>query len=189
MPRPALALPPASLTRAALLLCSALSTQAWAGPLVGELLPPARVLVAEPSGPLALSPSPPAPAGEASRRGPDAWLGALAGGPGVALLVGTGAYFTVAAPVKDPAERLLTGALVGVLAGWVAGPLAVALLSDVRGIVPRVLLGALAGALLCIPAVFIPVVGWAVVAAGPALGALWAVETAPRPSRSAGAFP
>jgi len=164
-----------------LLLAGCISSAAWAGPLVGELLPPGRALAAEPSVPMDLLPSPAAPAGEAPRRGPHAWLGVLGGGLVVPVLVGTGAAFTVAAPVKDPAERFAVSALVGVAAGWVAGPLAVALLSNVRGILPRLVLGALAGAVLCIPAIFIPVVGWAVLAAGPALGVLWAVETAPAP--------
>jgi hypothetical protein len=164
-----------------LLLAACLSTPAWAGPLTGELLSPFRVraLAADAAGPLA-APSLAAPAdGQQPRRGPHVWLGILGGGLAVPVLVGTGAAFSVAAPVKDPAERLFASAALGVLAGWVAGPVAVALLSDVRGILPRVVLGALVGAAVFLPAVFIPVVGWAVLAAGPALGALWAIETAP----------
>ena len=160
------------------LLAALWSAPVLAGPLVGPLLPPTQVEEAQATGAFA----PPAPAPipvEVPGRGGRAWLGVLGGGLLVPALVGTGAFFTLASPVRDPAERLAVSALWGAAAGWVSGPLAVAWLSDVRGIVPRLVLGALAGAVLCIPAVFIPVVGWAVFMAGPALGALWAVETAP----------
>ena len=154
----------------AVLLLLGAAGPASAGPLLGTLLPPPPLAAGTPPGRLV---------GESPQRGERAWQGVLVGGLLVPALVGTGAYFTVAAPVKDSAERLFVSAALGAAAGWVAGPVAVALLSDVRGIVPRVVLGALLGAVLCLPAVFIPVVGWAVLMAGPALGALWAIETAP----------